>query len=131
MTGITQTIASWSPDAQAACRSCAALFDSVAAEAGIGALDNSLKWGQPSWRPIKPRTGATLRLGWSNAAPDTLSIYVDCKTNLAARFSDIYPAIVNDGRRMISFSMPLDGQQTALRHLAAMTFTYHLRKRAG
>lgn len=120
-------LATWPPETRRAFATLRALCHDAAITAGASPLDESLKWGQPAWRPRKPRTGSTLRAMWDQNQPDTLSLFVDCKTDLAARMQDIYPGLANDGRRALAVPLsPLP--EDALHHLAAMTFTYHLRK---
>ena len=110
---------------------CRVLFHEVAAHADVGALDETLKWGQPSWRPSKPRTGSTLRMDWTPKFPDRLSLFVDCKTDLAARMQDMYPGLpANDGQRHLAVDLNAPLPKQAIRHLADMTFTYHRAKRA-
>lgn len=124
--------ASWSEPAQKAAWDCRTLFHDIAAENALGALDESLKWGQPSWRPKRLRTGSTLRMSWSPASPDRLALFVDCKTDLAARMQEIYPDLpANDGRRALAVDLRAELPRQALAHLAQMTFTYHLKKRAA
>ena len=123
---------SWPEEARDAFQTCRTTFHDVAEEAQLGALDESLKWGQPAWRPRRPRTGTTLRMSWDPATPGYLQVFVGCKTDLAARMQHLYPDLpVNDGRRQMAVDLaaPLPGQ--ALRHLAEMTFAYHLDRRRG
>ncbi|MEM7520466.1 MAG: hypothetical protein AAF307_05460 [Pseudomonadota bacterium] len=123
---------SWPDAARAAFQTCRAIFHAVADEAKLGALEESLKWGQPAWRPKRPRTGATLRMSWDPATPEHLLLFVDCKTDLAARMQHLYPDLpVNDGRRQMAVSLEQALPSQALRHLAEMTFAYHLDRRRG
>lgn len=119
-------VTTWPTRAQEAFSTLRALCHATADELEIGPLEESLKWGQPAWRPTKPNTGSTLRVMWHENTPDLLSLYVGCKTDLAARMRDIYPDLPqNDGRRHIAIRLsdplPLD----AMSHLASMTFAYH------
>ncbi|MEO0939676.1 MAG: DUF1801 domain-containing protein [Pseudomonadota bacterium] len=121
-------LATWPPEARRAFATLRALCRDAAATSNAGPLDESLKWGQPAWRPRKARTGSTLRAMWDEGHPDALALYVDCKTDLAARMQALYPALPNDGRRALTVPLsPLP--EDALHHLAAMTFTYHLHRR--
>ena len=105
------------------------MFHDVAEKAGAGPLDETLKWGQPSWRPMKPRTGSTLRIDWSPKYPSRLSLYVDCKTDLAARMQMLYPDLPeNDGQRHLAVALDAPLPEQAIAHLADMTFTYHRTK---
>lgn len=124
-------IALWSDPARRAMWACRTMFHIVAQQADIGRLDETLKWQQPSWRPVKPRTGSTLRMSWSAQNPDQLALFVDCKTTLGARMRDLYPDLPdNDGRRRIAFDLRAPFPEQAVSHLAQMTFTYHLSRSA-
>ena len=122
----------WPDAAKARLWECRALFHQIADQADVGRLDETLKWGQPSWRPVKTRTGSTLRAGWHIDHPDVLSLFVDCKTDLAVRMRDNYPQLpMNDGRRQIGLRLDAPLPRQAILHLAEMTFTYHRAKRAA
>lgn len=104
----------------------------VAKAAETGPLDESLKWGQPAWRPRKPRIGSTLRLGWRGDAPDHLDLYVDCKTDIAARVTDAFPDVFDsDKRRRLTIALDRDLPTDALWHLVHQTLTYHRSKRGA
>lgn len=125
-------ISSWPDPAQKAAWACRTLFHEIAKKNDLGPLDESLKWGQPAWRPRRPRTGSTLRMTWSATSTDTLAFFVDCKTDLAARMRDVYPDLTrNDGRRQLGVDLTAPLPEQAIAHLAQMTFTYHRTKRAA
>lgn len=90
----------------------------------------TLKWGQPSWLPDRPRIGSTLRANWSPDAPDRLSLFVHCQTTLAATLRDLYPdAFTYDGKRALHIDLAAPLPEQAIAHCAELTLTYH-RKRA-
>jgi hypothetical protein len=123
-------IATWPATAQAAGWHCRTLFHDVAKARGVGPLAESLKWGQPAWRPRRPRTGSTLRMDWSAQTPDRLNLYVDCKTDLARRLSELHPECpFNDGQRQLAFDLAAPLPDGAIAALAGMTFCYHLDRR--
>ncbi len=129
-TPLAALIATWPAPARDALLTCRNLFHQISKDRALGPLDEALKWGQPAWRPVKPRTGSTLRLWWSDAQPDHLAVFVDCKTDLAARMGDLYPQLPeNDLQRRLSFSLDAPFPEQAMSHLADMTFAYHLNKR--
>lgn len=124
-------ISGWSDTAQAAAWTCRTLFHRIAQERNLGTLEESLKWGQPAWRPARPRTGSTLRMDWHTETPERLDLFVDCKTDLAARMADLYPDLpFNDGRRHLAIDLVWPLPEQALAHLAELTFTYHIARRA-
>lgn len=93
---------------------------------GAGRIGESLKWGEPAWRPVRPRQGSTLRLNWSPGQDDTMSLFVNCRTTLVETMRDIYPdSFVFDGNRALR--LPLAGAlpENAIDHLARLTFNYH------
>jgi hypothetical protein len=129
-TPLLTVIAHWPEPARAALWTCRALYHTVAAESGAGPLDESLKWGQPAWRPRQPRRGTTLRLDWKPDRSGELLVQVDCKTDLAARFRTQAPQIANDGRRVIGLPLDVALPEAAVARLAVMTFNYHQFKTA-
>lgn len=129
-TAMKTVIATWSAPATAMAHACRAVFVNVAQEANVGPLDESLKWGQPAWRPRAPRMGSTLRMDWNEDVPGQLALFVDCKTDLAARMRDLYPDLPgNDGQRRIVIDLDAPLPEQAIAHLAEMTFGYHRAKR--
>ncbi len=126
---ILNTIAAWPPSAQQHLLSARAIAFETAETASTGPLSESLKWGQPAWRPSRPRTGSTLRLNWSPDWPGQLLAYVDCKTDLASQMSTRFPQqFGNDGRRSLAFDLDVPLPQDAIAQLAHLTFTYHRQK---
>ncbi|MCR8826503.1 hypothetical protein [Pseudosulfitobacter koreensis] len=129
MDPFNQITGRWPDAARARFDALRAIILAAARDAGVGPLTESLKWGQPAWRPARPRTGSTLRLNWSSEAPDRLCVFVDCKTDLAQRMRDLYPDIAGDGRRVLHLGLDAAADTDAIAHLAAMTFTYHRQSR--
>ncbi len=123
---LLNTFALWPDVAQTQAFVIRTLCWRVAEAADTGPLTESLKWGQPAWRPVKPRTGSTLRLSWNAATPDGLDLFVDCKTDLAARITTRFPdAFQSDKRRRLTLRTDSPPPEDALWHLARATFTYH------
>lgn len=120
------TLAQWPADAQARFAHIRTLILRAAQEADIGPLSESLKWGQPAWRPVRPRQGSTVRLMWEAKSPQTLALYVDCKTTLCATMQEIYPADFQyENNRALHFQLDAPLPEQAIDHLARLTFTYH------
>ena len=100
----------------------------AAAEAtGTLPLEESLKWGQPAFRPKAPRTGTTLRLGWRAEA---CTLFVPCQTDLLdqyrARFAGLFAF---DGDRAVHVPVAPGRDEAALQQMMAMALTYHRDKR--
>ena len=93
-------------------------------------LVETLKWGEPSWLPAKPRIGSTLRVSWSDARPGNIGLYVNCQSTLAEDIRTIYPQTFDYEKHRVLW-LPLDAPfpAEAVRHVASMVLLYHLHKR--
>ncbi|WP_375570847.1 DUF1801 domain-containing protein [Ahrensia marina] len=107
------------------------LRDLVLAEAstrGIAPLEETLKWGQPSYLP--GRSGTTIRLGADDVTGGA-KLFVHCQTSLVddwrSRFGD---RLAYEGNRavLIDPEGPLPTEELSLCIGAALT--YHSSKRA-
>lgn len=98
----------------------------VADRAEVGDLLETLKWGQPSWLPAKPRIGTTLRCNWVPALPHRLSLYVHCQTNLVETIKTIYPsAFEYEGSRALHIDLNAPPPEQVIDHCALLTLSYH------
>lgn len=119
---VLQAISNW-PDAAAdmglAIR---AHWQQTAQALDLPPLDESLKWGEPAWRPRKG--GTTLRMNWKGDA-EGLGIYMDCKTDLCARMQSDFPDAFRYAPPRALFLQPgAELPQDALTHLAKIAFRY-------
>ncbi len=103
------------------------IFDVAAKTPGVGALDETLKWGEPAY--LTPSgSGSTIRLGWKAAAPGDAALYFICTTGLVDRFRALYPRDFRfAGNRALLFGTNDEIPQKALRHCIALALTYKLR----
>jgi len=106
------------------------LIHRVAGEtAGVGALAETLKWGEPSYTPAKAGIGSSVRL--AALRDGRVAVHFICHTGLVARFREIYPDVFDyQGKRsiLIEPGRPLD--ERALSHCLAMALTYHRDRRS-
>jgi len=108
------------------------VFETAAADPAIGRIEESLKWGQPAYRPVRPRTGSTLRMDKAGEGDGELALYFHCQTDLVGHFREIYPDLFRfEGNRAVLLDADAMPPRETLRHLIALTLTYHARKRAG
>ena len=105
----------------------ALIYDVAARTDGVGALTETLKWGEPAY--LTPsKSGSTIRLGWKAAAPDEAALYFICTTGLVDRFRELYPRTLRfGGNRALLFDATSKLPEKALRHCIAMALTYRLR----
>jgi hypothetical protein len=105
------------------------IFEVAKGVEGLGAIEESLKWGEPAYRPRKANTGTTVRIDWKPANPEYCAMYFHCQTNLVETFRAMFPQdFVFEGNRALLIGMenPIPGDAVAFCVSAA--FTYHLQK---
>ena len=106
------------------------LILAAAAALDVGDIEETLKWGQPAHLPVTPKVGTTVRLGWSEADPDYLGVYVHCQTRLLDGFRERFPdAFRYVGNRAILLPVKGAYPEAALQQIAGMALTYHRDKR--
>ena len=106
------------------------IFDTAAAIEGVGALEETLKWGQPSYLTPQSKSGTTIRIDQIKSKTGHFAMYVHCQTSLVTAYRELYPDVLSfDGNRGIVFNLKEDLPGDALRHCIAMALTYHLNKR--
>ncbi|CAN0591748.1 unnamed protein product [Laminaria digitata] len=92
----------------------------------IGEISESLKWGQPSYTPVKPRVGSSVRLGVLEDGK--VALYFICHTHLVTRFREIYgDTLTYEGDRALLLDVGAAWPEDALKHCIAMALTYKLR----
>lgn len=100
------------------------VFELAAATDGVGAVEETLKWGQPSYLTHRPKSGTTIRLGVSKAG--AAAIFVHCQTTLIADFEQQFPDdFTYDGTRAVYLDD--DSKDAALSVLITRALTYHKR----
>lgn len=102
------------------------LIIDTAEEIGVGKLEETLKWGQPSY--LAPK-GSTVRLGWKKSN-NHYAIYFKCTSKLVSTFREIYGDKFNyEKNRAIEFSLTDKVPEEALKHCISMALQYHLVKK--
>ncbi len=92
----------------------------------IGEIEESVKWGQPSYRPMN-KSGTTIRLGWSAKKPNVYSIFVPCQTTIIRDFKVLYPNELNYiGNREICFDKHKDIKLKVITEFINQALTYYL-----
>ena len=101
------------------------LVFAVAAEEGLGKVEETLKWGEPSFLV---KGGSTIRIDWKPKDPDFVKVYFHCQTSFIETFKEIYrDEFEYEGKRAIL--MPLRATENGpLRHCLQMALQYHCLK---
>ena len=106
------------------------IFDTAKTTTGVGVLQETLKWGQPSYLTTATKSGSTIRIDRVKSAADQYAVYFHCQTDLVATFRELYPTQLRyGGNRSILLNAAEEIPASELRHCVALALTYHLRKR--
>ena len=90
-----------------------------------GVVEETLKWGQPSYLTPRTKSGSTLRIGTTKAG-DT-GIYAHCGTTIISDYVATFPGDDRiDGNRGVLFASKDEINTDRLRHLIRHALTYHL-----
>lgn len=107
------------------------IFEVAAATEGVGLLEETLKWGQPSYLTTQSRSGSTIRIDQVKARQGHYALYVHCQTTLINDIKALYPDDFQfEGARALRFDARQAPPRAALRHCIALALTYHSRKKA-
>lgn len=102
------------------------ILDTAIETEGIDNVDETLKWGEPSYITKK---GSTIRIGWKRSIPDQYAIYFNCKTGLVDTFKEVYSDLFNyEGNRAIVFAVNDKIPVEELKQCIVVALTYHTRK---
>jgi len=91
---------------------------------GAGAIEESLKWGQPAYRAKRPGVGTTVRIG-TQAAGTEYALFVHCQTTLIDDFKALYRNRLKfvDNRALV-FAVGEVPPMEPLKHCIALALTY-------
>ena len=95
----------------------------VAKEDCVGEVEESLKWGEPSY---SVKGGSTVRIDWKARFPDQYFVYFHCKTSLIETFKEVYGDVFTyEGNRAIVFAVSETVPLTELKHCISLSLRYH------
>lgn len=106
------------------------VFEAARDTDGVGKIEETLKWGEPSYLTSQPKSGSTIRIGWHSDKPDYCSVFFHCQTDLIATCRELYDQHFGfEGNRRLSYRADSPPPDEVLKHCLALALTYHLRKR--
>lgn len=100
----------------------------VAREENAGAIEETLKWGQPAYL-TKSGDGTTIRIDRDDTHGGALALYVNCKSSLVGEWRERFPDMVFGGERSLHLTLASDLGDPRLRMCIADALTYHSRKK--
>jgi len=97
------------------------IFD-IAKENALGDIEESLKWGQPSYHV---NGGSPIRIDWSSKRPNHVSIYFHCQTKLVDTFRELFSdALELHGNREISLQLDTPLPLNEIHQCLELALTY-------
>ena len=106
------------------------IFETAAQLQDVGPLEETLKWGQPSYLTKQSKSGTTIRVDQIKSKPGHYCMMVHCQTSLLATYREFYSEVLRfDGKRCIEFDVEKDPPEDSLRHCIELALTYHRNKR--
>jgi hypothetical protein len=108
------------------------ILETAKATEGVGRLEETLKWGQPSYLTSDTKSGSTIRIDKVKSADNRYAVYFHCQTDLVATFRELYPKEFRyEGNRSIVFCAEDTIPEPELRHCLALALTYRLNRKGG
>jgi hypothetical protein len=102
--------------------------DTAAGLPVVGPLQDSLKWGEPSFAPKRKNVGSSVRIAARRDGKIAMNFI--CHTGLVDRFREIYAGRLEfEGNRTIVVDPSKPLPRAELQHCMGMALTYHLEKR--
>lgn len=95
----------------------------TAEEEGIDELEETLKWGEPSF---VTKNGSTLRMDWKERSPGQYAMYFQCSSRLVETFRMVFNHTFQyEGKRAIVFQLDQKIPELELKECIKATLTYH------
>ncbi len=105
------------------------IFDTAENIGEIGPLEETLKWGQPSYLTSECGSGSTIRIAPTGQNSDRdYALFFICSTNLVGTIRSMFgDTFVYDKNRALMFDTGRPIPENELRECIAMALTYHRR----
>lgn len=99
------------------------LIFAVAEENNLGAVEETLKWGEASYLA---KGGTTIRMDWKPKEPGFIKVYFHCQTRLIETFKVLYrDEFEYEGKRAIVIPLNTTLKEGPLGHCLQMALKYH------
>ena len=102
------------------------ILDTAANIDGVGQIEETLKWGQPSFVTVRPKSGTTIRIDHDPGTPGKYGMYVHCQSKIVETAQAAYPTeLTYEGSRAIVFHGNEPIPEDATRHFIHLALSYH------
>lgn len=104
------------------------IFEVAQNTEGVGALEETLKWGQPSYLTTQTGSGTTIRIDQLKKKPGYFAIFTHCQTPLVDDFRQTYGnSFAYDKNRAIIFHENDTPAHDKISEFIRSALTYHLK----
>ncbi len=125
---LTEKFASYPPEIRIKLLSLRTLiFDVALKTKEVGELEETLRWGEPSYLTTKSKSGTMIRIN-KHKSKGAFAMYFHCQTNLIETFREMYPELTYEGNRAIIFSETEKIPISKIKHCILLALTYNLKK---
>ncbi len=98
------------------------LVFSVVEDLGLGEIDETLKWGEPSYQV---KNGSPVRIDWKSKYPDKYFLFFHCQTKLVDTFRELYSESLEfEGNRAIVLYVNKDLPKQVIRNCLELAMRY-------
>ncbi len=103
-----------------------ALILKHSADLELGEVEESLKWGEPSY---SVKTGSPIRIDWKQKTPNDYYVFFNCQTKLIDTFNELYGSVLDfQGNRAIVLNLSKPLPKAEISHCLELALTYKKRK---
>ena len=105
------------------------IFETASETDGVGILEETLRWGEPSYLTTASHSGSMIRIAWKKSTPTEYAMHFHCQTRLVETFRTLFPNEMRyGGNRSILFDEIDTVPVESLRFCIAMALTYRQAK---
>ncbi len=99
-----------------------ALILDTALDLNLGKVEESIKWGEPSF---SVKTGSPIRIDWKVKSPEHYYIFFNCKTKLVDTFRELYGGtLAFEGNRAIRLKLSDPLPEQAIKNCIKLALLY-------
>jgi len=99
------------------------ILDTASEIEDIGILEETLKWGEPSYLV---KNGSTIRIDYKKSKPEQYAMYFKCTSQLVSTFKMLYGNTFSfEENRAIVFKLNEKIPDSELKHCISLALTYH------
>ena len=102
------------------------LIFELSSDLGLGEVEESLKWGEPSYGV---KTGSPIRIDWKLKSPNNYYLFFNCQTKLIDTFRELHDGtLAFQGNRAIVLNLTEPLPKTSIKQCLELALTYQQRK---